>query len=243
MKVVTTIGSLKEISDIIGSITNEAKFEFEPDGLHIRAIDSARIAMVDLFVESKNFIQYDVSEKTDLPMDMEKLRGVIKLGSNSDEVTLVPTSGKIKFSMGNLSKSIALLEYGNINPPKLPSVNPENYIVFPKSQFEKGLKAAADVRDSVRFILTPEGFTISSKSDSEDAEMKIDSEHYKEIKSNGEIKSSYPSEYLIKIMKSIGTAENLKLAFNNDYPLVIELEFAQSSGEKRVKYLLAPRME
>ena len=243
MKVVTTIGGLKEISDIIGSITNEAKFEFESDGLHIRAIDSARIAMVDLFVSSKNFTSYDVPEKTDLPMDMEKLRSVIRLGGSSDEVTLIPGSGKIKFSMGNLSKSIALLEYGNINPPKLPSVNPENFVVIPKSQFDRGLKAAADVRDSVRFILAPDSFTISSKSDSEDAELRIDSTQYLEIKSSGEVKSSYPSDYLIKILKSVGTAENLRISFNNDYPLVIELEFPQTAGEKKVKFLLAPRME
>ena len=45
MKLTTTIGTLKEIIDIINSITGEAKFEFESDGIHVRAIDSARVVV------------------------------------------------------------------------------------------------------------------------------------------------------------------------------------------------------
>ena len=129
MKVTTTIGTLKEIIDIINSITGEAKFEFEPDGIHVRAIDSARVAMADLFVSNSVFANYDVSEKTDIPLELERVKNVLKLGSSSETISMANAPGKLKFIMGNLSKSIALLEYGNMTAPKLPSVNPENYVV------------------------------------------------------------------------------------------------------------------
>ena len=51
------------------------------------------------------------------------------------------------------------------------------------------------------------------------------------------------SDYLMKIIKSTGSADRLKLAFNNDYPLIIEPEYIEKSGEKKVKFFLAPRME
>ena len=50
MKLKSSVSNLKEVTDILSSITNEAKLEFDNEGLKVRAIDSARIAMVDLFV-------------------------------------------------------------------------------------------------------------------------------------------------------------------------------------------------
>ena len=243
MKVTTTIGTLKEIIDIINSITGEAKFEFEPDGIHVRAIDSARVAMADLFVSNSVFANYDVSEKTDIPLELERVKNVLKLGSSSETISVANAPGKLKFTMGNLSKSIALLEYGNMTAPKLPSVNPENYVVVNRSEIEKGLRATTDVRDSVRLSIEDSRFVISSKTDSEDAELIIERENCVELVSTGGSKSSYPSDYLMRIIKSTGSAEKLKLSFNNDYPLIIEPEYVEKEGEKKVKFFLAPRME
>ena len=47
----------------------------------------------------------------------------------------------------------------------------------------------------------------------------------------------------MRIIKSTGSAEKLKLSFNNDYPLIIEPEYVEKEGEKKVKFFLAPRME
>ena len=243
MKVSSTIGTLKEIIDIVNSITGEAKFEFEPDGVHVRAIDSARVAMADLFVSSSVFESYEVSEKTDIPLELERVRNVLKLGGNSEPISITSAPGKLKFTMGNLSKSIALLEYGNMTAPKLPAVNPENYVVVNKSEIEKGLRATTDVRDSVKLSIEDSRFVISSRTDSEDAELILERENCVELVSRGGSKSSYPSDYLMKIIKSTGSADKLKLAFNNDYPLIIEPEYIEKSGEKKVKFFLAPRME
>ena len=61
--------------------------------------------------------------------------------------------------------------------PKLPSVDPENYVVVNRSEIEKGLRATTDVRDSVRLSIEDSRFVISSKTDSEDAELIIEREN------------------------------------------------------------------
>ena len=116
-----------------------------------------------------------------------------------------------------------------------------------KSELERGLKAAEDVSDAIRLTLSPEDFKARSISDSEESEMILPKDMLKEIKCQDSIKSSYPLEYLLKLVKSLGSSEDLKLSFKDDYPLTVEFTLGQTKGssEGAIKglFLLAPRME
>ena len=45
------------------------------------------------------------------------------------------------------------------------------------------------------------------------------------------------SDYLMKIIKSTGSADKLKLAFNNDYPLIIEPEYIEKLVNTGIKWV------
>lgn len=242
MKIVSSISNLKEVMDILSSVTNEAKLEFEPDGLRVRAIDSARIAMVDLFVPKEAFELYDVQEKSEVSVELEKIRNVIRLPSGSDNINMSITGNKIKFVLGSLTKTISTLDTF-VNSPKLPTVDPKNSVVLKKAELERVLKAANDVRDSIRFTLDDKRFEASSQSDSEEVDLILEAENLVELKVQESASSSYPLDYLTKIIRSVNFSENLKLAFNNDYPLVIEFKILEADATKTARFLLAPRIE
>jgi proliferating cell nuclear antigen len=242
MKLKSNVSNLKEVVDILGSITNEAKLEFDSDGLKVRAIDSARIAMVDLVVPKESFVSYEVDEKIEVSVEIDKIRNVLRLASQSEDIGLQISGGKMKFSLGNLTKTLSTLDTF-VNSPKLPTVEPKSYVVIKKSDLEKGLKAATDVRDSIRLTIENKRFELSSKSESEEVNLTLENEDLIEIKSEEKASSSYPLEFLIKIIRAVNFSDTLKVAFNNDYPLVMEFSFAESEGVKTAKFLLAPRME
>ncbi|MHB1440370.1 MAG: DNA polymerase sliding clamp [Cuniculiplasma sp.] len=242
MKLKSSVSNLKEVMDILSSITNEAKLEFDVDGLKVRAIDSARIAMVDLFVPKESFISYETDEKVEVSVELDKIKSVLRLASQSDDLSLTISGSKMKFSLGNLTKTISTLDTF-VNSPKLPTVDPKNYVVIRKADLDKGLRAATDVRDSIKFTIEDKRFEASSKSESEEVNLVIDNENLIEIRNQEKASSSYPLDYLSKIIRAISFAETLKIAFNNDYPLVMEFNFSNRDGVKVARFLLAPRIE
>jgi proliferating cell nuclear antigen len=242
MKLKSSVSNLKEVTDILSSITNEAKLEFDNDGLKVRAIDSARIAMVDLFVPKESFSAYDLEEKVEISVELDKIRNVLRLASQSDDLLLSISGTKMKFSLGNLTKTISTLDTF-VNSPKLPSVDPKNYVVIRKADLDRGLRAATDVRDSIKFTIEDKRFEATSKSDSEEVDLIIDNDNLIEVKAQEKASSSYPLDYLSKIIKAVSFADTLKIAFNNDYPLVMEFNFSGKDGIKTAKFLLAPRIE
>ena len=71
---------------------------------------------------------------------------------------------------------------------------------------------------------------------------RIPKDMLKEINCKSPIKSLYPLEYLLKFVKSVSSAEDLKLSFKDDYPLTIEFKFG-GQGMMKGLFLLAPRTE
>ncbi len=242
MKLNSSISNMKEVIEILSSVTNEAKLEFDNDGLRVRAIDAARIAMVDLFVPKGSFDLYELDEKVEVSVELDKIRNVLRLASQSENLVVNISGNKIKFVLGTLTKTISTLD-SFVNSPKLPSVDPKNYVVMRKADLDRVLRAANDVRDSIRFSITEKRFEASSRSESEEVDLVLESNDLVELKASENASSSYPLDYLSKIIRAVTFSDNLKLAFNNDYPLVIEFSFPEKDAMKTAKFLLAPRIE
>lgn len=167
--------------------------------------------------------------------------------TSNDLVTISKEKEKLKFEIGNIVKSISLLDNNSVTTPRIPQISSEYYVVLGKGELEKGLRAAEDVSDAIRLSLTDSDFKARSMSDSEESEMVLPKDMLKEIFCKNPVKSSYPLEYLLKLVKSLASSDEMKLSFKDDYPLTIEFTLNQGKDnpEKRISgvFLLAPRME
>lgn len=242
-----SVKNLKEVADLLNTVVTEAKFKLDQNGLSVKAVDPAHVAMISIDVPKESFNEYQIDSDEEIAIDVEKLKSVIRLASSSDSVTITKEKERLRFEIGSIIKSIALLDPNSVSTPRVPQISSEFYVVLAKGELERGLKAAEDVSDAIRLTLSSEDFKARSMSDSEESEMILPKDMLKEIKCQDSIKSSYPLEYLLKLVKSLGSAEDLKLSFKDDYPLTIEFSLGQSKGsaEGSIKglFLLAPRME
>jgi proliferating cell nuclear antigen len=237
-----SVRNLRELADLLNTVVGEAKFKFDKAGMLVRVVDPAHVAMINAEVPREAFVEYQIDSDEEIALDLEKLKNVLKLAGSNDNVFVRKTNDKLKFELGTVSKSITLLDNSIVTVPKIPQISSESFLVISRGDFERGLKAAEDVSDAIKFTLSPEEFTAKSASDSEDSEMTIPKDMLKEIKCSGMIKSLYPLEYLLKFVKSIPSSETLKLSFKDDYPLTIEFNFG-GAGLMKGLFLLAPRTE
>ncbi len=237
-----SVKNLKEIIDLLGTVVTEAKFVFEQNGLRVKAVDPAHVAMVNLEVPREAFNDYQISGEEQMAIDLDRVKKVMRLVTAGTHISAIRHKDKLEFEIGTVNKKITLLDDGAISVPKVPQISSESYVVIRKQYFEMGLKAAEDVSDSIRLTLRPDQFSARSLSDSEESELVLQKDMISDISCAEEVSCSYPLEYLLKLIKSLSTAEEIKLSFKNDYPLVISFEFGQD-GNMTGEFLLAPRAE
>ncbi len=246
LRLTISIKNLKEIADLLNTVVTEAKFKIDNNGISVIAVDPAHVAMISISVPKEVFTEFQVENEEEIALDVERLKSVIRLANSNDQVSLAKEKEKLKFEINNIVKSISLLDNSTVTTPRIPQINSEFFVVLGKTELERGLKAAEDVSDSIRFSLSSEDFRARSMSDSEESEMVLTKDMIKELQCQTPIKSSYPLEYLLKLVKSLTSSDELKLSFKDDYPLTIEFNFGQSKTSPNAikgSFLLAPRME
>ncbi|MDI6708770.1 MAG: proliferating cell nuclear antigen (pcna) [Candidatus Thermoplasmatota archaeon] len=233
---------LKEVVNVISTLVNEAKFSIDSKGLTVRAVDPAHVAMVDLELKAGAFEKYKADE-TELGIDLEKLGEVLKLASATDKISLQfdEERNKLVVKVENITRRMPLVDVASMSEPKVPNLNPTVKVVLKTSELDKGIKAGETVSDHIALVATPEGFEVTSESETDFASLKLSKASLEALQCKELTKSLYSSDYFSKMIKAITSSEKVMLWLGNDYP--VKLEFELANGHGKAYYLLAPRIE
>lgn len=234
--------SINTISEIIG----EGIFEISKDGISLVAADRAMVAVVDLNLEKDLFEEYKCGEKSEVGINIENLLQILKRAGGSEKLELeLPEDGSKlivrMFGESTREFSLPLLDISRREVPETQDLDFSGSVEIKSSLLKKGINDADVVSDVVIFKGTKESFVMSSGGDSSSTEMEVkkDSEGLKKLESEEEIKSTYPLEYLKKMIKASKISDVVSLKFGSDFPMKIEF----SRPEKiRISFILAPRV-
>ena len=240
MRVKMDVKDLKEITNVLLTIVTEAKFDFTADGLSVTAVDPAHVAMIILKVGKDGFHEYDAGEE-EIGVDLDKVRDILKLASSGDVVEITKETGKLTFLMGNLTRSMPLIDTSAMSVPRIPNLVLPAKVVVSKSEFENGIRAAESISDNIKLKITPTEFEMYTEGDEDVAKLSIPKDMLKEIQCEEPVKSMYPVDYLLKLAKALDSADYLSIYLGNDYPVKIIFNVVRGKGEGT--YLLAPRIE
>ncbi|MCL4328980.1 MAG: DNA polymerase sliding clamp [Candidatus Thermoplasmatota archaeon] len=242
MRITLPVKNLKEITDLLNTVVTEVKLQVSPDGISVKAVDPAHVAMISLELPKQSFTEFSVEGEDEMAVDVERLKSVLKVAKDQDDISVSKENGKLSFEIGTINKKINLLDNSSVTTPKIPHISSDSFVVLMKTDAERGLKAAEDVSDAIRFTLSADDFSARSFSDTEESEMRLPKDMLKEISCKGTVKSLYPLEYLLRFMRSLASAEEIKISFKDDYPMIIDFKFGRQ-GDMTGSFLLAPRME
>jgi proliferating cell nuclear antigen len=240
MRVKMDIKDLKEITNLLLTLVSEAKFEIGSDGISVKAVDPAHVAMIVLDVGKDAFHEYE-AEDDELGVDLDKVRDILKLSSSGDVVEISKEGSKLTFMLGNLTRSMPLIDTSALSVPKVPNIALPAKVVVPVKEFEHGIKAAESISDNITLKVTPTEFEMYTQGDEDVVRLNIPKDMLKDLMCDEPVKSMYPVDYLVKLVKAIDSASELTIYVGNDYPVKIEFDIAQGKG--KATYLLAPRIE
>ncbi len=231
--------NLRELVEVVSTLVSEVKLSISKDGLEAKAVDPSHVAMLVLKLQKGIFEEF-TGEPTEIGVDVEKLKEVLRLSKPGDVLELQFDGKRLVANVGRLTRQMAVVDPAGITDPKVPNVNPPASVTVKTEEMRQGIRGSESFTDHVTLSLEPEAFTMHSEGDTDRLDLRLPKESLTRLDVKEPVKSMYPLDFFSAMVKSIAS-EDATLFVGNEYPL--KIEFAMGAGRGEGRYLLAPRVE
>ncbi len=234
---------LKSSIEAISNLIDEAGITVDNEGLKLRAMDPAHVALVDFQLSKEAFDNFEVTETVVLGVDLERLNTILKRAGPSDMVTLSLDEDKnmLRIKIKNTSTrtfSLPLIDVSD-EELKVPSLDFPSSVEVHPNILKEAIKDAEIVSDHVTLKTDENNLYISAKGDLGNVSVKVLKDDAIEFLSSGEVSSMFSLEYLVDMMKASGLADTVTINLGNDIPVRVDFK----AENVHLAFLLAPRIE
>jgi len=233
---------LREIVSVVGTLVEEVKLNISSEGLSLRAVDPAHVAMVEMTIKAGAFEELKASN-CEIGLDIEKLREILKLARQGGILKLHHDEDKNKLvvSIDNLTRKMSLVDTAGMSDPKVPNVSLQAKVTVKAEELNQGIRASESISDHIALTATPDAFELSAEGETDSVSLKLPKDLLEGLECKDTQKSLFSLDYFSNMIKSVGASPTVTLNLGTDYPVRIEFDIA--GGQGHVKYLLAPRIE
>jgi proliferating cell nuclear antigen len=235
----------KEMVDGVSKILDEGVVVITSEGLTLRGMDPARVALIEIEVPAASLLEFDLVEGVDrveMGVNIETLVSVVKKSKKGDQLEVRVKDDRILFKVeGVVVKRYLLpnLEVAAELPEEVKLEHDARATVI-ADVVKKALKDAELVGDIVEFEATEEFFAIRGVGEARsrmEARLTPDMPALLSLEVTSPATSRYDIGYLKKVLNLTKIAESIDIGFSSDKPL--EIVFKSPDGSK-VRYILAP---
>ena len=236
-------GDIKQFVGTLRAIVDEAKFNVGPNGIRVRAVDPANVAMDDGVLSAGAFESYDASNGV-LGINLERLDEVLKLANKGDlvEFSFNTNTFKLVIHIDGIEFTMACIDPDSIRmEPEIPDMDLPASFTVDEAQISRGVKAADMVSDHIQLRCdeTEQAVYMEADGDTDDVCLELAEEEYIAITAV-DAKALFSLDYLKDISRKFPKGAEISITFGTDFPMMIEYEFAD--GECEITSMIAPRI-
>ena len=220
------------------------------DGINVKTVDPANVALVEGFMPKKAFEKWDVDGgETLIGIDVKRILDILSVVEKGGLCNFTYPSEsnihRIKIMWENLTYEGGTLEPGMIRKkPTVPEIAYPGSVTLSTAAVSKALKGICKVSDTAVFKLERDTITIGGKGDTDGVKTVIGKKNTIDLRYAGDkpITSLFCMDYLDDIVKKLSKIERdgeIKISIGQDTPLTIEKEM----DAFRLKIMLSPRLE
>jgi proliferating cell nuclear antigen len=242
-KAVINAEVFKDAIEAVSTLVDEAKFKLTKDGISVRAVDPANVAMVAFDLNAKAFETFEATD-SEIGVDLVRLMDILGMASKDDkiELNLNEETRKLEIRTGGLAYTLSLLDPTSIRKePKVPNLELPAKIVLNGTELKRAVKAAEKVSDHMALGVKDKTFFVEAEGDLDKVRLEIPQSSLISLQATGDVRSLFSLDYLNDLSKSLGKAERVSIDLGTDYP--VKFTFNIAGGNGTVTYLLAPRIE
>ena len=259
-------GLLRELAAVAGTLVDEVKLTFGPDGLTFNAVDPQHVAMLSASLPPACFRQRHFPEPRSVGLDVKLLRKVLTRWGESEPVMdiaapsahggsdssgWVEGKGAVTLRLGPMRRSLWGVDIGALTEPRIPKLDLSTVVSMPTSLLRLMVDSIGDVSDHLVFeaeygpawgaaLRVVDGGHDDRNGGVEFSIGPFDEVHVTMQKGTAKVRAAFPLDYFQTFVKVI-RAPYVRLEFADEYPM--RITFALSGGGGEAFFLIAPRIE
>jgi len=222
-------------------VKDDVTFKIGEEGLVLRAMDPANVAMVIVELKKDAFDKFEIEKDGFVGINMDRFVQVLKRAKRGDSLNIKIGSGKMEIvyeGSGKRRFSLPLLALES-GPRPEPNLSFSAKVKIDPSSFKSAIEDASVVSDAMTILAANNELHLLAQGDLGDVETILkQNEGLLEISMQENARSKFSTEYLRKLAKP-KVGEAIEIALKSDYPLMVKFE----EPNLRLAFILAPRMD
>jgi len=239
---------LKACLEAITSVVDEGRLKITEEGLKLRAVDPANVAMISFVLQRDTFddfrfsVESEGATEIEIGMDFMKVGNILGIGDREDVVLKVDEHAqKLYTRMGSLGCTLLLLAPSSLRKePKVPELEFPAKVIIEAEEFRRIIRAVEKIGESTVIGVDGEEFYMEAEGEMDKLRLGLGNEQLIEL-TLGTVSSLYSLEYISSMSKGMCHTDYITLSMDKNYPL--QMDFTLAEGKVKVSYLLAPRIE
>ena len=243
VKIVLSDSTLfKDCIATINGLVSEVNITVDDEGLGIIAMDPANVAMCVFKMNKAEFLEWTVSELTEIGVKLSDLKQILSRGDKNSTLTLQVIDNKLNVVM--LGKNGKKKEYDlslvamDEKKHKMPDLKFTAELVLDNTALKEAIADVAILAESISFKIADKKFSVAGAGDVNKGKSEVEANVTCET--GVAFTSKYSIEYLDKFTAA-KVSKNVKLGFSKDYPS--KFTYLNDKGTTSMIFILAPRIE
>jgi len=235
---------LQTVLNTVGALVNECKIHLGEDGIEIRAVGPANVAMVDLALDADAFETYAANGGL-IGVGLERLSDIAGM-AGSDQLVhldLNEDTRKLHISIDGLEYTLALIDPESIRQePDIPDLDLPATVVLEGRTIARAVTAADMVGDHIELGVKAEAgvFYADAEGDTDDVHLALAGDDLIDLEA-APASSLFSLDYLDDMNTAIPKAGEVTVDLGEEYPT--KLHFDIADGQGAVTFMLAPRID
>jgi len=238
-----TSENLNDFLTPISQLVDECRLHLESDGLTVRAVDPANVAMIDVSLDAAAFERY-AGNGSVLGINLDRLEDIINAPADKDliSIELDPDTHKLHIEAGAMDYQMALIDPDSVRQePDFPDLDLDYDIGISDDQLDEMITTADIVSDHLAFFAEDGRFGAIASGDTDDAEIDYTADEIERLDGSGKVESLYSLDYLNEVNSGISTEGTVTIELGDEFPILVNWTFANTAGAGT--YMVAPRIE
>lgn len=242
----------KKLVECLKELVDDVCFEIDGDGIRMEAMDTARVCLINLELQSSQFDSYmfDGHEPTIVSLPLGNMTKILKFAENDATITFMADeydTSYVKFVFENISSSTrcdfrvsTLCNDGTRSTYEVPEINYSANVTMPSADLAKTCKDLATLAGTVHATVDAEGFTLKSEGDIGVARVAFKKGEHITIQRTDEVELDLGVRHMVSMTRAANLSDTVQLSLENNYP--IRASFQLDKGIGTLSYYLAPRL-
>jgi proliferating cell nuclear antigen len=232
--------------DTFTPIVSECKMHFNDDGIHVRAVEPANVAMGYVDLDRAAFASYESPGAVTQGVNLDSMDERLGVGDSGDlaQLALDMESRKLNVDVGNVHQAMALIDPDAVREePDLPDLDLPNTVVLSGKQVRDAIDAVGMVSDHVEIRGDPELEVVEFVGEGDVDETVVEFGQEEAMDGTQAVEagaSLFSHEYSEALAKPIPNDAEVSITFGDEFPAV--WDWSAVDGHMDVTQMIAPRI-